>query len=277
MADWGSPPSETYTTYAGYGGYTVTPSATAHQLGSWSNVGYIAAPVQGFWFQSGDWTLNNTTPRTAMFDIGIGDPGNEKVIVSNVVACASTSTTANRAHQQQYYFPLNLPAGQVNVRARSSYASTGGIRVGFTLTTTTSGLPGGALVDTYGAVTASTTGTQVTAGSGAAFGSWTTIATSTNRIRSLLISVSNGNAAYSGTSMNTALDIGIGPNSGDVTPIIRTSQIATQATTGIPSPSVLGPYCVDLPSGSNLYARIAKDAAHSGANSNVYLVMYGVR
>lgn len=273
MADWGPWVGDSVLgpTYHGF-----TPGAAAHTKGSW-----VAGSDTG----RGEGLLVNvnildylTSIRTLLVDVGAGSP--EQTIISNLMLCPPSVGGLNtcRTVAQTIYFPVALPPDALRLRAQASVASHGQIWI--VTSRCKSGLPCvGSVVDTYGANTASTKGTTVTAPAvDGGMGSWTQISASCERIKALLIAIGHGQASDWTTFSNQLFRIQIGVGSaGNEQVILDANEAgASSSGTGTVGQMVLGPYYVDIPAGSSVSARIAKQYA-SSAQRTLDLVLYGIR
>lgn len=273
MADWGPWAGDQVLNPVYHG---ATPGATAHTKGSW-----VVSSDTG----RGEGLLVNfsildylTSVRTLLVDVGAGSP--EQTVINNLMLCPPSVGGVNtcRCVGQTIYFPVALPPGALRMRAQASVASHG---ITYMVTSRCkSGLPCvGSVVDTYGADTASTKGTTITApNTDGGWGSWTQISASCERIKALLIAIGHGQAADWTTFSNQWFNVQIGVGSAGNEQVILNATEAggSSSGTGTVSQMVLGPYYVDIPSGSRVSARIAKEYA-SSAQRTLDLVLYGIR
>lgn len=254
----------------------ITPGASAHTKGAWvsganSDRGdglYINFPILG----------NHGQARTLLLDVGVGSP--ETVIISNLMLCppAVGGVTTQRDVSQSIYFPVSAPPGSpIKMRAQASMASHQGIYA--TSNKAASGLPVvGQVVDTYGANTTSTKGVTLTApASDGAFGSWTEISASCERIKAMMIACGHGQADWSTFSDQWyQLQIGVGGVGSEQNILTLYEAGASSSATGTVSQMILGPYYVDIAPGSRLSARVGKQ--HSSASQRTLdVVLYGIR
>lgn len=254
----------------------VTPGPSAHTKGAWvsganSDRGdglYINFPILG----------NHVQARTLLLDVGVGSP--ESVIISNLMLCppAVGGVTTQRDVSQSIYFPVSAPPGYaIKMRAQASMASHQGIYA--TSNKAASGLPVvGHVVDTYGANTTSTKGVTLTApASDGAFGSWTEISASCERIKAMMIACGHGQADWSTFSDQWyQLQIGVGGVGSEQNILTLYEAGASSSATGTVSQMILGPYYVDIAPGSRISARVGKQ--HSSASQRTLdVVLYGIR
>ena len=141
-------------------GTVITAHATAHTKGSWTEVdASLAFDVTSFKV-GGDNTGVSATDSSQLLDIGIGTSGNEKVLVANIPTGYGAVAGALHAH-----FPIFIPAGtRVSARLQSVitvdihelviYLFGGRSWAGETFQ----------VVDTIGALTASSHGTDLSGG-----------------------------------------------------------------------------------------------------------------
>lgn len=146
---------------------TVTPNATAHTKGAWTQVvASVPTGVCGI-FIATEVAVSQVYPRMFL-DVGIGAAGSEVVIVPNVVIA---SVDYYRDGGKHLYLPIQLPAGQrLSLRLQSADASISSIAFQVTFQLGTPLTPVGGTVTVYGADTANTRGTNVTAGASLAYG-----------------------------------------------------------------------------------------------------------
>lgn len=275
MSDWGPWAGDSHVSSSLF---SPTPDTTAHTKSAWETelggVGDATQRSDGVYLQV-PYLQHITSIRTLLVDVAIGSP--EQVIISNLMLCPPTAgLTTCRAIAQTIYFPLALPPGVTSIRSQASVAAHGV----FTLNVTKmkSGLPAaGTVVDTYGADTANTRGTVVTApASEGVFGAWAEVTASSERVKCLMVALGNGNQDWTTHSNQWyALEIAIG-GAGSEQEIVHILEAGGSSSgTGTVSQMVLGPYFVDVPKGSRLSARVSKQYATDQRTIDV--VLYGIR
>lgn len=274
MADWGPWVGDRTSNQSII--YGISPGATAHTKGAWL-AGGASARAEGVYF-SVNYLRENLASRTLFVDVGFGSP--EQIVINNLMLCppAVGGSSTARSVEQVFYFPVHMPSGNsIKARAQSSIASHDTIFI--TPHRMLSGLPcAGSVVDTYGANTASTRGTVITSDTGdGVFGGWFEISSSCKRIKALLIAVGHGNQAWTTFAYQWyAIHIGIGPSSSEQTVLSIQDAGASSSSTGTVSQMFLGPFYLDIPEGSRVSARVAKQYA-SSSQRTIDVVLYGIR
>ena len=155
------------TATASSAGITVTPSATANTKGSFVQLSaFTTADISAIHF-----TLYNSNFGPYLLDIAIGAAGSEKVIVNNV---ALGSGDAVMSPGVSIRLPLHIPKGsRISARCQSGNASDSPISLGFqAFDGATTMMEGCAGADGIGAITTTSRGTAVTAGSANTKGSY---------------------------------------------------------------------------------------------------------
>lgn len=271
MADWGATTGEAYTAVTGAG---VTPGATANTKGSYVSYGTLTEPAQGFIFGF-NWG-QEMSGHTVMYDLAIGSAGSEIVVANSLAHNPGINTANARLGNSHVFIPCYLPAGEIRVRAQANTASHGicygEVRPVYKAATVCAG----AVVDTYGDNTTTTRGTPVAASTTAdTFGAWTQITASCNRVKALTCAFLNGNSNLT-VSQDGAVEIGIGPNSGSVTSLITIYGVSGNSGTGVFTPQNEGPFYVDIPPGSGIFARCKKQTG-GASDRNIDIILYGVR
>ena len=138
---------------------TVTASATPHALGSWSElIASTSGPVD--WLQiHAAATFTSATDTSSLVDIGIGPAGSETVIASSLPSGFRDMLSAGGLIPTPAMFPVTIPKGtRISCRAQALIASD---TVTVYTETYFQGLRCGSVVDTYGANTASSRGTNM--------------------------------------------------------------------------------------------------------------------
>jgi len=152
--------------------------------------------------------------RSSLVDVATGAAGVESVLAANLFIVGHTGDFASIS-SATYDLYANIPSGtRLSVRSQCSIASTA-MRVNAMLVSGSgSGFP---TPETYGAVTASSTGTPVNAGAVAnTKGAWTELTPATSiTISSLAIAVNYGLNNAPGFN-NWQIDIGVGASGSEV-------------------------------------------------------------
>jgi len=274
MADFGPHTAEVLSSN---GLVTATPGATANTKGSWASfTDYPPDRVEGFDFSTA-YLGNSSSIRTILMDIGVGS--GPTTIISNLMVCPphANSTTLERSVSEHFFFPVALPPGEtIKMRAQTNVASHADVYA--YMKPMKSGLPCvGSVVDTYGADTANSKGTTLTApNTDGVYGDWAQVSASCERIKALVIAVGHGQADWSTYSNQWAiLQVGIG-GAGSEVEVARIIDIGTGNGIRTPSQSMHGPYYLDIPAGTRLTARVAKQYS-SSSQRTIDVILYGIR
>jgi hypothetical protein len=235
-------------------GTTITTSATNNTKGAWTEVS-AAAPnsVVGFWLCV---YLPLTPAVRWLFDVAYG--ASNIVIVDNLWIRQVTCTGG-----QRFWIPLHVPAGEpVQVRAQNyrtgGVAGTCEVSIIWQCGTMVSATPFGHAA-TYGAATASTSGTDVDPGATAnTKGAYSELsAATTHDIRSMLLCFGHSSTTALGQAfVNTSslVDVAIGAAGSELVrlpdlPLIISAWLDSHAN------PVMGPFDVFIPAGTRLSAR----------------------
>lgn len=253
----------------------ITPHATAHTKGSWATQdGATPDRADGLYITPvffGD----NSTRRTVLVDVGVGS--GPTTLISNLMVCPSHVTNNTREVAQHAYFPVSFPPSElVKMRAQSSMASHPDVYA--YVMPMKSGLPCvGSVVDTYGADTANSRGTTLTAsGTDNTYGSWVQLTASSERVKAIVLAFGHGQADWSTfTNQWAIVDIGIGAAASE-TEILTLADLGASSGTQILGQQWYGPYFLDIPAGTRISARVRKQYT-SASQRTVDVIMYGIR
>ena len=253
----------------------ITPHATAHTKGSWATQdGSTPDRVDGLYITPvffGD----NSTRRTVLVDVGVGS--GPTVLISNLMVCPSHVTNNAREVAQHAYFPVSFPPSELfKMRAQSSMASHPDVYA--YVMPMKSGLPCvGSVVDTYGADTANSRGTTLTAsGTDNTYGSWVQLTASSERVKAIVLAFGHGQADWSTfTNQWAIVDIGIGA-AGSETEILTLADLGASSGTQILAQQWYGPYFLDIPAGTRISARVRKQYT-SASQRTIDVILYGIR
>jgi hypothetical protein len=184
-----------------------------------------------------------------LVDIGVGTSGNEVVLLENVPWIFSNTAT----NVYRVYFPCDIPAGtQINVRSQTNQTGGGNCLVmAHFLKAPMFPWAAGSIVDDYGAVTATTLGTTVTAHASLhTKGNWAEITASTARAYKGLILT----PGYTSTGTNPYffLDVGIGAAASEQV-ILENLDMTRGADIGSPAGLTVIP--CNLPAGTRVAMR----------------------
>jgi hypothetical protein len=244
---------------------TVTASATANNLGNWFQLhaaaGFPVDILRLFLGQTGLATSASNTQ--TLVDIGIGASGSEVAIVNDVAIGGNLPFSSLQ-------IPIAIEANtRIAVRIRSAVASKS-CTMGMFIYGGGTGLESGYEATTYGAVTASSRGTVLTApGATNTEAAWTQISASTTAfMRWLVVGLGMPNTATV-TASDGLLDIGVGASGSEVA-VITDIPYRTTATEDINTAYPLT-FPVTIPSGSRLVARYRGTSTSTAASPNVTL------
>ena len=140
-------------------GVVVTASATPHAVGAWTElIASTSGPVD--WLQiHAVGTFTSATDTSSLVDIGIGPAGSETIIASSLPSGFREPLSAAGLIPTPAMFPVTIPKGtRISCRAQALIASD---TVTVYTETYFQGLRCGSVVDTYGANTASSRGTNM--------------------------------------------------------------------------------------------------------------------
>jgi hypothetical protein len=245
---------------------TVTAGGTANTAGSWIQMHAATTfPVSGllvFLGQTGIATAATNT--SALVDIGVGAAGSEQAIVSNIALGGSLPFAS-------WTIPLAINSGaRIAVRLRSAVASKS-CTMGMAVYGGGGGLEAGNLAVTYGANTASSTGTSLTApGAINTKAAWTQIAAATTSRHGWMVVGVGAPANATATATNGLIDIGVGAAAAEVA-VIKDIPFAVSANEDV---NVAYPltFPVNIPSGTRLVARYQATATATSATPHLTLV-----
>lgn len=274
MADWGAHGAD----FRSHNGLAqVTPGATAHTKGAWATFTAGTPDRADGFYLAPAYLGNHSTCRTILIDIGVGS--GPTPIISNLMVCPphANSTTLERSVAQHTFFPVSLPPSEsIKLRGQASIASHSDL-YGYVMPVKSGLQSAGSIVDTYGADTSNSKGVTLTApATEAAYGSWTQVSASCERIKALMIAVGHGQSDWSTYSNQwSTLQVGIG-GAGSEVEVVRILDIGTGNGVRVPSQAWFGPYYLDIPSGTRLSARVAKQYSESYQRS-IDVILYGIR
>lgn len=250
--NWGTNPASTI-------GTSVTPGASNVQ-GSWTQLASganIANEVVGVYLQihSG---ATSTAGKPQLLDIGIDPAGGTSYtpIVADFQIGMSPALTV--AGAREHFLPIRIPAGaSVAARIRGANATAGTVRVAARFYGRASNglaLPCGTYTQTFGAVTATSSGTAITPGN-AADGSWLDLGAITRPLWwwQLGYVVNNGTV----TAEYTYLELAVGDASNKTSVFTVMHGGTTGETCGLVAQTQLCwpvAYC-PAPAGANVYVR----------------------
>jgi len=246
---------------------TSTTSGTANAKSPWTQLTPLSSiSAHGFFLQILSQGLNDN-----LVDVGIGESGAVKVIVSNVLY-----TCGSIADQLFFYAPVSIAANS-KVWARHQSTGSSGDTIYVSALLCAHGFLGLRPVSkfvTFGAMTSDSGGTEVDPGGTAnTKGAWTEIVASIAiKVRMLYVAIGNRDLATRAT-MSLFIDIGIGA-SGAEKVLMSNLYCLSEDGGDTWTPQMFGPFFTQVPSGTRLSAR----AQCSSATINERLfdvVLYG--
>lgn len=212
---------------------TVTASSTSHAVGSWTSVTTPTVDVTMLHINAYGMSISATDTR-GLFDIGIGTTGNQVAIVSNL-PCGGSNTDSGFGIV--YQLPIFIPANtQIWIRLRALISSDSCF---FRCGVFTDSEPGTrrflpTYLDTYGATTASSRGTNLPTSN-----TYVEITPSTTQPYRALIIVPCAGVGTVYTTETSVYTLGIGASGSEVT--VGTTNVQTVSTEII--------QCLDVQSG----------------------------
>ncbi len=240
-------------------GTTITSSASANTKGSYTSlVDPTDFPSYGIWIRIGD--VGASAAVTDMLvDIAFGPTGggNEEIIIPNLnVSGAGTLITYPH---KVFFFPVYVPTGtRVSARCQDTAGSdTCVIAIWLGQDALLSPMRG--KVTDYGAVIASSRGTLVTPGN-ATYGTWTQLDASLDYAHRLwsIATDSGGDTSLPSNGRSWLIELGVGPDSGNVTAIGGPFALRMTTQEMIPAPFPLIQYGETV-AGDPLWVRAASE------------------
>lgn len=254
-------------------GTNITSGGSADTYGSYAEIIEPTVDWYGFWMCSTSWNFSGQVCNT-IATLGKDESGGTSYsdwITDILIGPAGDSNQAH-ASGTWMYFPVFVPAGTaIAAKASSNRVSNNGyVRLyGHSKPDYPETWWMGSHVETLGAVTADSGGTNVVPGT-TSEGSWTSIGTTSNSWRFLQVGIGQLDSIASGAQYE--VDISYGVSGGDRIvgpPVYFHFGISEEVHT---LPSMMGFYA-DIPSGSTIYAR----AQTSGTATNeLDVAIYGV-
>ncbi len=248
----------------------VTPGAANTKSAAWATI--IAATL----YESRQLVVflgMNDNAADGLVDIAVGAAASEVIIVANL----KVDLPVNSGYVATvYHLPMAIPAGsRLSAKVQCTNGATNGLHVGIML----AGRPVGGDLDnscrseTWGAVTADSGGTSVDPGASAnVVGVWSElVATTSFDVRQIVIAIGN--------QVNTArrvssflLDIGVGAGGSEI--VVLKEMALRGALNFNVSPTVLGPFPVNIPAGSRVAARL-KSSINDATDRIMDVIVYG--
>jgi len=272
MADWPVLPSNCVLEGGTYYWKALTPSGTAHVKGSWFTITDSLVEYDCYAIIvacGGNWTALKY-----FFDIGIGGPGSEQVIISNLTHTAVS--TISHLLGTTIVLPIQIPAGtRISGRVQTNTTSTADLNVKLHyLPASFLSARGFSEVISMGAVTADTTATTPdpgasinTKGSYAEFDSSTT-----KHIKGIAIGAFDFNTTMSNAVW--AFDVSVG-GAGSEQVIVPNILFGATTLADTVSPRWSAVYPVDIPIGSRISVR-SMCSINDATDRLLPIVLYGV-
>ncbi len=245
------------TSSGGRQGVVVTANSTIHTLGSYTVlIDPTSKPSYGVIVEFGEVRVANAN--TAMLvNIAYGPTGggSEEIIIPNLNA--GEAPTNNLPGKRAFHFPgLYVPSGVAVSAQCRALISSDTVRVAIWLGQDLSyDYVSTGRVQDYGTDTAISAGTSVVPGTNA-YGTWTSIGTTVRDHRVWMVSLDLlADTSQLSSQLQFLIEIGIGPDSGNVTKIGGPFRV--QASTGEDFAGPLPPFQYNaVPRGTELWARI---------------------
>jgi hypothetical protein len=249
------------TSSAGRKGTSVTGSGTAHAKGSWTTIlSSVGAPTHGIWGRVMDVGVSAALHNVLM-DIGYGpDTSNVEIIIPDYNAGAAGLSAGGDVHAKHFFFPVYVPAG-VGLFARLQSNQTSKVAILAVWMCQRALYPwAGGRVSAYGVDAANSRGTSVTPGAGT-FSSWVQLSSGTGRPHRYWTAAMDALADTTLNNQDIVVELGIGPDSGNVTTIYR-GELHEDATEIITEVFPLIGYA-PVPAGTPLWLRAAGNNAEA--------------
>lgn len=248
-------------------GTIVTTPTTPGTLGAWAQL-TASTPINSNWiyvYLNGQ-SLTAATGAYAV-NIGVGTPGNEVAVLSNIILDVSDGSAAVNSMASGVILPFAVPAGtaiSAQVSSTAAAAQTlcvAAVLFGGGMAELTAPGP----VDTIGFLLASTTGTNVDPGTTAnTKGVYSQlIASTTNHYRGFAIQFDNGTVSSGqANAANWLVDIAIGASGSEV-PIISNFPATRWRGGTVVNPNATPLMWIPIPSGTRISARAQSNVTNS--------------
>lgn len=250
----------------------VPTGGTAHTMGAWTELhastGIDAAALALY----GGGHNSSGAASPALLDIGVGAAGSEQLLLP------SLDVGFHSAGRLPLVVPVTIPAGsRIAARAQGLRTATN-IAVAVDLTgeqtAAGDGAPG-ARWTAYGADAANSRGTSVTCGNSNAWGSWTSLGT-TSDDHDWWFAMMDMGADTGVTSINYRFQLAVAPSTAAATSIAGTEALfdiywGTNSAEYIFPNGAVTPVYAPAPAGSNVYVR----GTAAGTARTTYFIAYG--
>ncbi len=257
-------------------GTSIAANSTIHTKGSWTEL-IAETNKESYGIDIGFREPGLSATDTRMLvDIAFGDVGggNEEIIIPNLNAGNAGGT--NRPGMKKWHFPIYVPSG-VSISARSqAVISSDNTNVFIWLTQDPLYPFVGGLVQDYGTDLSGSQGTSVTPGDAVWPTTWTELTTSSFLLqrdhRFWTIGVDGlGDTSFIGSNLPWLVQLGIGPDSGNVTVIAGIFHIGAVSAEEIPGPTPFLQHGVAV-KGDQLWARMASGSTPEARG----VIAYGI-
>lgn len=248
---------------------TLTSHANANEKGNWSELEDSTAAAATMMRVRLGGAATAGAQINILVDIGTGGSGSESVLIANIQAGSGQAITSTGGGMFECWFPVNIPAG-TRIAGRCQDA-VGGDTIACNIQLYSGSAPG-AGIDTMGATTASSEGTEVTAGNNA-FGNWIEIEDSTTAVyRAVLPSIQVGSNNFQ--SALHLMQVGVGAAASEAALGGHTYEMATLNSESWARCQIMPIVAHDpVPVGSRLAVRI-----FGGSAAEVFQVaLHGVK
>lgn len=202
-------------------------------------------------------------------DLAVGGAGSEQIILPDFVVSSGINSV------NQVAIPISIPAGtRLSARCQSS-AATDQVSVNVVLCAGSMDFQPYDMVDTYGFTSGSTTGVTVDPGGTInTKGSYTQIVASTTRDHMGLFFIVDAGTRTVGVGQNWLIDVAVGAAASEQV-LIPNIMMAETGSAMVDTPSVWGPYPVQVPAGTRLSVR-AQCTENTAASRVFHLTTYGL-
>jgi hypothetical protein len=223
------------------GSIAVNASSTIHTKGAWVELIASTTATSDFLYMQITNQASNTDT-SSLVDIGIGASGSETVLVADVGAGYAAVSGAVYA---PYVLPVRISSGtRIAARSQSIISSRA---VSVAVTTGTLGIQSPTSIDTLGAVTASSRGTNLPTSN-----TYVQIVASTSRAYQAILMMPAAGGATAIASEDSTYTLGIGAAGAETTVTSVTGRTNSAEIVGIAITELPPLYVGDIPAGSRL-------------------------
>lgn len=210
------------------------------------------------------------TDTSQLVDIAIGAAASETVIIPNLNAGYALGQNGINQGGQHYWFPLYIPSGsRLSATSQAAIISdTVAVTVRLWGNPSSPVWAGSEVID-YGTNLATSTGTNVAAGTSSAEGAWTQITASSTRTHNYIAAGVGGAADTTSQSTMALVDIGVGSATED--PIAEDFFVHMSASEDV-THRPIGLFA-QIPASTRLAARVSSSAVSA---QSFDVILYGV-